>query len=154
MSNENRTPRPRYDLVENPELPPSTSNNDGVPWLNGHHPDANYLGTYHGPNYAVHGQHCDDLYRDNLWSEGAPPPAVDSPNDGVRDRIPPIPDVADAFSTSVPESVSSRMSAMEGLKRLADRYLQDPGSHVDTLSMGVSPSGVRLRVVIILDMDV
>ncbi|KAH9081444.1 hypothetical protein EDB83DRAFT_2309863 [Lactarius deliciosus] len=79
--------------------------------------------------------HRDDPYRDNLWSEGAPPPAVrgnmsieetrisvtptpenpntclsvlahpvenmpvpqDSPNDGVRDRIPSIPDVAGAL---------------------------------------------------------
>ncbi|KAH9017821.1 hypothetical protein EDB85DRAFT_2014787 [Lactarius pseudohatsudake] len=88
MSNENRTPRPRYDLVGNAELPPSTSNNDGVP--NGHHPDANYVGTYHGPNYAVHGQHCDGPYRDNLWSEGAPPPAMNSEGQYVHQRHPNI----------------------------------------------------------------
>src|SRR6266702_2302149 len=80
----------------------------------------------------------------------------DIPNDGVRDRSPPMPDVADAFSRSVPESAPStgRMSAMEGLKRLADCYLHDPGSQVDTLRMGPSPSDGQLRVVIILDIDV
>ncbi len=43
---------------------------------------------------------------------------------------------------------------MEGLKRLADRYLHDPGSRIDTLRMGLSPSGGRLRVTITFDIDV
>jgi hypothetical protein len=43
---------------------------------------------------------------------------------------------------------------MESLKRLADRYLHDPGSRIDTLHMGLSPSGGRLRVTIVFDIDV
>jgi hypothetical protein len=46
------------------------------------------------------------------------------------------------------------MLAMESLKRLAERYVQDPGSQVDTLRMGMSPSGGRLRVMIVLDIDI
>jgi len=43
---------------------------------------------------------------------------------------------------------------MESLKRFADRYLHDPGSRTDTLCMGLSPSGGRLRVTITFDIDV
>jgi len=43
---------------------------------------------------------------------------------------------------------------MESLIRLADRYLHDPGSRIDTLRMGLSPSGGRLRVTIVFDIDV
>lgn len=46
------------------------------------------------------------------------------------------------------------MSAKECLKRLADRYLNDPCSQVDTLRMGLTPSGGRLRVMIVLDIDI
>lgn len=76
------------------------------------------------------------------------------PNDVVRDRSPPMPDVTDTFSGSVPESAPSGMSAKECLKRLADRYLNDPCSQVDTLRMGLTPSGGRLRVMIVLDIDI
>ena len=65
-----------------------------------------------------------------------------------------MPDVADAFSRSVPESAPSGMLAMESLKRLSDRYLHDPGSRVGALHMGLSPSGSRLRVIIVLDIDI
>ncbi len=81
------------------------------------------------------------------------PAPQDLPNNGVRDR-PPMPDVADAFSRSVPESAPSGMLAMESLKRLSDRYLHDPGSRVGALRMGLSPSGGRLRVMIVLDIDI
>ncbi len=66
-----------------------------------------------------------------------------------------MPDVADPFSRSVPaEFTPSRMLAMERLKGLADLYLHDPGSRVGALRMGLSPSGGRLRVMIVLDIDV
>src|SRR6266702_1352502 len=100
MSNESsflRTPRPQNDLVENAEvsqlrglvchssphiihqLPPSTSNHDNVPQLNGYQPDAHYAGAHHGPNYADYGhwaQYRDNPYRDNRWYEGPPPTAT------------------------------------------------------------------------------
>jgi len=83
------------------------------------------------------------------------PAPQDLPINGVsRDRPPPMPDVVDAFSRSVPESAPSGMSATESLKRLADRYLHDPGSQVDTLRMGLSPSSGRLRVMIMLEIDI
>lgn len=196
MSDEDRAPRPRYGhgLGENAEPTPSTSINDGTPWLTAHQPDTNYVGADHGPNYAVYGRHRYDPYHDNLWHgpEGPPsavnlerqyayqtnpnidyltpgnaqhllvppgpshniPPAHDIPNGVVRDRSAPLPDVTDTFSRSVPESVSSGVSAKECLKRLADRYLNDPGSQVDTLRMGLTPSGGRLRVMIVLDIDI
>lgn len=189
-----RTPRPRYDLVENAELPPPTSNYDNVPRLNGPQLDVNYAGSHHG-HWA---QYRDNPHRDNPWYEGPPPPGLtanlegqhayqtnpntgypppgnaqhmlvapggpdrseynippvhDLPNGGLGDRPPPMPHVADPFSRGVPEFAPSRMSAMEGLKRLADRYLHDPGSQVDTVRMGLSPSGGRLRVMIMLDID-
>ncbi|KAI9455949.1 hypothetical protein BJY52DRAFT_1224466 [Lactarius psammicola] len=83
-----------------------------------------------------------------------PPAHRDLPNDGVKDRLPLMPDAADAFSRNSPESAPSGMSAMEGLKRLANRYLNDPCSQVDTLRMGPGPSSGRLRVVIMLDIDI
>jgi hypothetical protein len=106
MSAENRAPRPRYGLGDNAEVsrcivsyslkqtliptyhlshiiyhsqpPPLPSINDGTSWLTAHQPDTNYVGAYHGPNYAVYGQHRYDPYHDNLWygSEGPPPAAV------------------------------------------------------------------------------
>ncbi|KAH9022730.1 hypothetical protein EDB83DRAFT_1993094 [Lactarius deliciosus] len=81
------------------------------------------------------------------------PPAHDISHNGVRNRAPPMPDVADTFR-SVPEFAPSGMSAMDDLKRLADRYLHDPGSQVNTLRMGLSPSSGRLRVMIVLDIDI
>ncbi|KAI9455943.1 hypothetical protein BJY52DRAFT_616991 [Lactarius psammicola] len=201
MSNESsflRSPCPQHGLVENVEIPPSTSNYDNVP-LNARQLDENYVGAYHDSNYTDYGhltQYHDNLHSDNLWYEGPPPPtanlegqytyqtnpnigypssgnarrmlvplgpfrgeydippAHDLPNDGVGDRPQPMPDVADAFSRSVPESVPSRMSAMEGLKRLSGRYLHDSGSQVGALRMGLSPSGDRLRVTIVLDIDI
>jgi len=80
------------------------------------------------------------------------PAPQDIPNGEVRFCPPPMSDVADPFSRSVPESAPLGVSAVEGLKRLADRYLHDPGSQVDTLRMGLSPSG-RLRVMIVVDID-
>ncbi|KAH9166551.1 hypothetical protein EDB89DRAFT_1910110 [Lactarius sanguifluus] len=179
-----RSPRPRYDLVENLDLPPSTSNHNVrvVPRWNGYQPDANYAGVYRGPNHTDYGHGVQ--YRDNPWYEGPPPPAANwegqyahqtSPNIGYPTfgnaqhmpvppgpshgeyNIPPahaMPDVADAFSSNVPDSAPSEMSAMENLKRLSDRYLHHPGSRVGALRMGLSPSGGRLRVMITLDIDV
>jgi hypothetical protein len=43
---------------------------------------------------------------------------------------------------------------METLKCLADLYLHDPRSHIDTLRMGLSPSGGWVRVTIVIDIDV
>lgn len=54
----------------------------------------------------------------------------------------------------VPESAPSGMLATECLKRLANRYLQDPGSRVDTVRVGLSPSRGRLSVMIMLDIDI
>ena len=78
----------------------------------------------------------------------------DIPNSGVRDRAPLMLDSADSFSQSVPDPPPSGTSAMESLKHLADRYLHDPSSRIDTLRMGLSPSGGRLRVTIVFDIDV
>ena len=83
------------------------------------------------------------------------PVPQDIPNNGARDRPPPMSHVVDPLSRSVYESVPSGMSAAESLKRLADRYLHDPGSHVDALRVGLGPSGGRrLRVIIVLDIDI
>ena len=46
------------------------------------------------------------------------------------------------------------MSATEDLKRLISRYLDDPDSRVDTFRVGLNPSGSRLRVMVMLDIDV
>jgi len=64
-----------------------------------------------------------------------------------------MPDLANS-SQNVPGSPPGGTLAMENLKRLADRYLHDPGSRIDTLRLGLSPSGGRLRVMIVFDMDV
>jgi len=187
MSNENRTP-PHY-FLESAELPPPTSNIDGMPWLIAHQPGANYAAADHGSNYGQH--------RDNLWPNSSPtanlereyfyetntnighptpsprnaqhvlgppgpsrveydiPPAHDIPDAEVIDYLPPpMLGVTDAFSRSVRESAPSGMSAKECLRRLADRYLNDPGSQVDTLRMGLSPSEGRLKVIIVLDIDI
>jgi len=83
------------------------------------------------------------------------PPAHDIPDAEVIDYSPPATrGVTDAFSRSVPESVPSGMSAKECMRRLANRYLNDPGSQVDTLRMGLSPSEGRLNVMIVLDIDI
>ncbi len=42
---------------------------------------------------------------------------------------------------------------MEDLKRLANRYLDNPDSRVDMLRMGLSPSGGRFMVMILLEVD-
>lgn len=67
------------------------------------------------------------------------------------DQVPPTstPDVA----RNVPNSGPSRTSAREHLKRLANRYLHNPDSRVDTLRMELSPSGSRFMVMIILEVD-
>jgi hypothetical protein len=79
----------------------------------------------------------------------------DIPDDGVQDRTPLImPDFANPFSQTVPGSELPGTLAMESLKRLADRYLHDPGSRIDTLRLGLSPSSGRLRVTIMFDIDV
>jgi hypothetical protein len=67
--------------------------------------------------------------------------------------LPIAPDVIDAFSMKIPESVPFRMLAMECPKVLPCRYLDDPCSHVDTLVTGLSTFGSRLKVTIILDID-
>jgi hypothetical protein len=84
------------------------------------------------------------------------PMPQDLPNNGVRDRPPPtsIPEVADPLSQNASNSDPSRMSATEDLKRLMGRYLDNPDSRVDTFRVGLSPSGGRLRVMILLDIDI
>ena len=42
---------------------------------------------------------------------------------------------------------------MEDLKHLANRYLDNPDSRVDMLRMGLSPSGGRFMVMILLEVD-
>ena len=65
-----------------------------------------------------------------------------------------MPDAADPFIRSVPDSDPSRTSAMEDLKRLVHRYLHNPDSRVDTLRVGLSPSGSRrYMVMIMLEVD-
>ncbi|KAH9170537.1 hypothetical protein EDB89DRAFT_1272658 [Lactarius sanguifluus] len=78
------------------------------------------------------------------------PPAHGMPNGS---QVPPaaMPDVADPFSRNVPNPDPSRTSAMEDLKRLANRYLHNPDARVDTLRMGLSPSGGRFMVMILLE---
>jgi hypothetical protein len=63
-----------------------------------------------------------------------------------------LPDIAEPFPRNVPNS-DSRTSPMEDLKRLAIRYLHNPDSRVDTLRMGLSPSGGRFMVMILLEVD-
>jgi hypothetical protein len=41
----------------------------------------------------------------------------------------------------------------EDLKCLADRYLHNQDSRVETLRMGLSPSGSRFMVMILLEVD-
>lgn len=74
------------------------------------------------------------------------------PNNGVRERPPP-PEGTDPFSQNVPNLDPSRMSATEDLKRLMSRYLDNPDSRVNTFRVGLNPSGSRLRVMIMLDID-
>ncbi|KAH8992380.1 hypothetical protein EDB92DRAFT_563502 [Lactarius akahatsu] len=74
------------------------------------------------------------------------------PNDGHAPRIA-MPDVADPFSRNIPNPDPSRTSAVEDLKRLANRYLHNPDSLVDTLRVGLSPSGGRFTVMILLEVD-
>ena len=64
-----------------------------------------------------------------------------------------MPDIAEPFSQNVPINSDSRTSAMEDLKRLAIRYLHNPDSRVDMLRMGLSPSGGRFMVMILLEVD-
>lgn len=78
----------------------------------------------------------------------------DIPNGGVSDPTLLIPDLANSASHSVHNPQPSGELAMESLRHLADRYLHDPGSRIDTLRMGLSPSGGRLRVMIVFDIDV
>ncbi|KAH9017823.1 hypothetical protein EDB85DRAFT_648902 [Lactarius pseudohatsudake] len=80
------------------------------------------------------------------------PPAHGMPNGS---QVPPaaMPDVADPFLRNVPNPDSSRTSAMEDLKRLANRYLHNPDARVDMLRMGLSPSGGRFMVMILLEVD-
>ena len=65
-----------------------------------------------------------------------------------------MPDVANPFSRNVPDSDPSIMSATEDLKRLMKRYLDNPDSRVNAFRVGLSPSGGRLRVMIMLDIDI
>jgi len=80
------------------------------------------------------------------------PPAHGIPSSG---HTPPtaMPDFVDPFSQNVPNSDPSRTSAMENLKQLANRYLHKPDSRVDTLRMGLNPSGRRFMVMIVLEVD-
>ncbi|KAF8274317.1 hypothetical protein EI94DRAFT_850317 [Lactarius quietus] len=174
-----RTPHPHDDLGENAELPPSTSNHYNVPQLNVHQPDYRdnlHRGNlwYQGPQPPATSLGDQYTYQTNP-SIGYPPPgnaehmfvapgpssgeyhippARDPPNNGVRDRPLPMPDVTNTFSRNVPNSDHSRVSATEDLKRLTSRYLDNPHSRVDTFRVGLSPSGSRLRVMIVLDIDI
>jgi hypothetical protein len=78
----------------------------------------------------------------------------DLPNGGVSDPTPLMPAFANPVSQSVPTPPPPGALAMESLRRLADRYLHDPGSRIDTLRIGLSPSGGRLKVMIVFDIDV
>ena len=78
----------------------------------------------------------------------------DLPNGGVSDPTPLIPDLENSVSQSVHNRQPSGALARESLRHLADRYLHDPGCRIDTLRMGLSPSGGRLRVMIVFDIDV
>lgn len=79
------------------------------------------------------------------------------PAHGVQNVGPPppaaMPDIADPFSENVPNNDHSRTSAMANLKRLANRYLHNPDSQVDTLRVGLSSSGRRFVVMILLEVD-
>ena len=80
----------------------------------------------------------------------------DIPNGGVRDLVPLMPGLVNSLSQSIPDPPPSgtSASAMESLKRLADRYLYDPGLRVDMLRMELKPSGGRMRVTIMIDINV
>ena len=64
-----------------------------------------------------------------------------------------MPDIPEPFSRNAPTNSDSRTSAKEDLKRLAIRYLHHSDSRVDTLRMGLSPSGGRFMVMILLEVD-
>lgn len=121
------------------------------------HPDQHLpLSPRPGPSHVGHNiplAHVRRLYLPILRTLCLTFPAPqDIPNNGARDRPPPMPHVVDPLPRSVYESVPS---AAESLKRLADRYLHDPGSQVDALRVGLGPSGGRrLRVIIVLDIDI
>ena len=80
------------------------------------------------------------------------PVSQDLTNNGVRDHPPPMPGVANP--PNIPNSNPSRIPTTEDLKRLMSRYLDNPGSRIDTFRVGPSPSGGRLRVMITLDIDI
>jgi hypothetical protein len=105
---------------------------------------------YYIPPAHVHVRNFHILHRVCLTV----PTPQDVPNNGIRERPPPMPEGADPFSQNVPNPDPSRMSATEDLKRLMSRYLDNPDSQVDTFRVGLSPSGSRLRVMIMLDIDI
>ena len=75
------------------------------------------------------------------------------PNGGREAPPTAMPDIADPFSRNPLNSDTYRTPAREDLKRLATRYLCNPDSRVDTLRMGLSPSGGRFMVMIVLEVD-
>jgi len=128
---------------QGPPMPPPAASASAE--LDGQYP-------YHGSPDIDYPRNC----QDNACGPHPPSPAhvIDIPNGAVRDCAPLLTDFANSFTQNVPDSTPSGTLAMESLKRLADRYLHDPGSRIETLRMGLSPSGGRLRVIIEFDMDV
>ncbi|KAI9444430.1 hypothetical protein BJY52DRAFT_431118 [Lactarius psammicola] len=120
-------------------------------------PVVNLEHTYHknaNINYLPHGNDQDNLVASGPSNMDHTQSAHELLDGSVGDNLHPIPDFANSSSQGVPDSPSSGTSAMESLKCLADRYLHDPGTRIDTLRMGLSPSGGRLRVTIMFDIDV
>ncbi|KAI9444602.1 hypothetical protein H4582DRAFT_1910156 [Lactarius indigo] len=82
------------------------------------------------------------------------PPTHDLPNDGIRDRPPPMTDDANPFARNFSNPDPSRTSATEDLKLFASRYLHNPDSRLDAFRIEPSPSRGRLRMMIVLDIDI
>jgi hypothetical protein len=61
-----------------------------------------------------------------------------------------MPNIADSFFRNVPNYDPSGTSAMDDLKRVATRCVCNPDSQVGTLRLGLSPSGSRRFMVMIL----
>lgn len=132
-----------HDNVWNEGPPPPSTNSEGQYAYQGN-PNVDYA----PPGSAQH----------HFAAPGPPlleyhmPPAHGIPNDGHAPRIS-MSDVADPFSRNIPNPDPSRTSAVEDLKRLANRYLHNPDSLVDTLRVGLSPSSGRFTVMILLEVD-
>ncbi|KAF8258955.1 hypothetical protein EI94DRAFT_1814255 [Lactarius quietus] len=177
------TPRPQNHPQQGAEVYPLTGTHGNVPWQNGHQTGVNYAHGRNDASYGDWAQYHSYAWNESLappsvgqyaypnhsyappghaphyLAASGPPPVgyYIPPAHGIPNNAPPtaIPHAADPISQNVPNSDSGpfRTSAVADLKHLANRYLHNPNSRVDTLRMGSSPSGRRFLVMILLEVD-